>query len=53
MWHRLLVVTGSDVDEDFLRRLERRAEDLIEQTSPDRAEQGRLQAYLAVVRAAR
>ena len=51
---QLLVATGSRVDEAFLGRLERRAENLIDGTGPE--EDGlrrRLDVYLATVRGAR
>lgn len=50
---QLLVATGSRVDEEFLGRLERRAEDLVDRASPGEAVRRQLDDYLATVRSAR
>jgi hypothetical protein len=44
---------SSDVKAEFLRRLESRTEELIEEASPDQAAQEALRSYLATVRGAR
>lgn len=51
---QILVGTGSSVDEDFLARLERRAQDLVEEAGlEEEVARQELQAYLATVRGAR
>ena len=49
----LVATAAADVKEEFLRRLESRTEELIEETDPDAPERARLRAYLAAVRGAR
>jgi hypothetical protein len=49
----LLATAAADVRDDFLARLEARAEDLIEAATPDAADQAGLRAYLAGLRRGR